>query len=183
MRRAVPLVLLVVLVLGAGIGIGLGLSEARMEKPTQPLMAESRVETHAPALSAALVLASRKIEAGTVTSGEITVQNRTGAPIRVGVCHDLFEVLLGNAAYRPSPGWELCLQYLTVPTGRSSYRVLVRATYEACTQAGGTASADSPPCSATGPPPLPAGRYQAMAFAASAQLPVPKPVAVRVTAP
>lgn len=182
MRRPVSLVLLAVLVLGAGLGIGLGLSGTPTEQSTQHLLAASTVETRTPALSAVLVVASRKIEAGAVIPGEIIVQNRTGAPIRVGTCHDLFEVLLANPTYRPSPGWELCLQYLTVPTGRSSYRVLVRAAYEQCTQAG-PPSADSPRCTATGPPPLPAGRYEAVAFAASPQLPVPEPVAVRVTDP
>lgn len=134
-----------------------------------------------PSLSATLVLSTSTVRAGGQISGKVVVENATGRDINVVVCHSLFQVLLRSTTYAPEPGWLLCRQQITIPTGRSSYPVPVLATYNECGQSGATDSfpACLPPANVM--PPLSPGMYWATTFEDGNSIPLPTPVKVRVT--
>lgn len=133
-----------------------------------------------PSLSAALVLSADTVKAGGEIPGKVVVENRTGHDInRIG-CHTIFQVLLASSTYTPMPGWLLCWQRITIPTGQSSFPVYVRAAYSECSQAG--ASAGIPACApGSGLAPLPPGAYLATTFEEGNAIPLPAAVKVRVT--
>lgn len=115
-------------------------------------------------------------------SGRVVVENNTGRAISVYGCVTLFQVVLVNSRYRPDVGWFTCLQKLTIPAGRSGYRVTVAASYSACSQGRPWGAVRA--CLPDGrPPPLPPGDYHAVLFQVRPLVPAPPAVTVRVTAP
>jgi hypothetical protein len=134
-----------------------------------------------PSLSATLLLPTTTLRAGGEISGRVVVENLTGRDITVNGCHSIFQILLRNSTYTPDPGWELCLEQITIPTGQSSYPAPVHATYNECGQAGATGSFPaclSPPDVM---PPLPTGDYWATTFEDGNSIPLPRPIKVSVT--
>lgn len=134
-----------------------------------------------PSLSATLVLSTTTVRAGGEISGKVVVENLTGRDINFIACHSIFQVLLRSGTYTPDPGWLLCAERFTVPTGQSSYPVPVRATYNECGQTGATGGvlACSPPGNVM--PPLPPGVYWATTFEEGNWIPLPAPIRVRVS--
>src|SRR5262245_45694457 len=118
--------------------------------------------------------------AGSSMSGRLIVENSSGRAIHAWGCGTLFAVVLASRTYHPTVAWPACLQRLTIPIGRSSYRVTVEARYGQC----GPGSSDSA-IKACGPdgrmPPLPPGDYNAILFQAHDLVRAPPPVPVRVT--
>lgn len=133
-----------------------------------------------PSLSASLVLSAETVKAGAEIPGKVVVENRTGHDInRIG-CQGIFQVLLVSSTYTPKPGWLLCWQRITVPTGQSSFPVFVRAAYSECSQLG--ASPGIPACSpGSGMAPLPPGAYFATTFEDGNAIPLPAAIKVRIT--
>jgi hypothetical protein len=133
-------------------------------------------------LSVRVVLPARTMPGGSRMTGRVLVRNRTGHALHLAGCLELFQVALASRTYHPAVAWPLCLQRLTIPAGRSAYRLTVRASYSQCTQ--------SPPqgnllaCLPGGrPPPLPPGVYRARLFQFRPLAVAPAPITVRVTAP
>jgi hypothetical protein len=133
------------------------------------------------AISARLVLHSRTLTAGSSVSGHVVIENNTGHVIRTGGCYQLFQVLLVSRSYHPEPAWLQCLQFFTIPTGRSSYRVTVAASFNQCgeSRSAGGLKACLP---GGGMPPLPAGTYRAVLFQVRHLVPAPRATSIRVIA-
>jgi hypothetical protein len=119
-------------------------------------------------------LSSTKIAAGSSVSGDVTVDN-PGSPLQVSGCGQIFGAVLRSPAIPQDAVTAGCLQYFTIPSGRSVYPIKVDAIYTDCSQA-------SPPlCLPTDRiPPLPPGHYQAVIFY-SGGLPIPTPIDVTIT--
>jgi hypothetical protein len=111
----------------------------------------------------------------------VVVENNTERAIHVAGCGTLFQVALSSKRYRPAVAWITCLQVLTIPVGRSSYRMTVEARYNGCSRG---PSHDLRACLLNGlPPPLPPGDYHATLFQVRHVVPSPPPITVRVKAP
>jgi hypothetical protein len=133
-------------------------------------------------LSVRVVLPARTMPAGSRMTVRVLVRNRTGHALHVKGCLELFQVALASRTYHPALAWPLCLQRLTIPAGRSSYRVQILATYLQCTQ--GPPQDGAPSCLPGGRmPPLPPGVYHTQLFQYRPLAPAPPPIPVRVTAP
>lgn len=133
-------------------------------------------------LSVRLVLPARTLPGGSRIIGRVLVRNRTGHALHVTGCLELFQVALASRTYHPAVAWPLCLQRLTIPAGRSSYRVQIEATYRQCTQ--GPPQDGMLSCLPGGRmPPLPPGVYHTKFFQARSLAAPPAPITVRVTAP
>lgn len=133
-------------------------------------------------LSVRVVLPARTVPGGSRMTGRILVRNRTGHALHLKGCASLFQVALASRTYHPKVAWPLCLQRLTIPAGRSSYRVQILATYLQCTQ--GPPHDGAPSCRPGGRMPLLApGVYHTQFFQSLPLAAPPAPVTVRVTAP
>ena len=131
-------------------------------------------------LTAQIVLPRRTLGAGSSMAGRLVVENRTGHPLQETGCGSLFRVALTGPRYHPQIAWPQCAQRLTIPTGRSTYRIEVMSSYLAC--GNGPRTANVPACLPQGgPPPLPVGDYRATLFQSAPVVPAPAPVPVRVT--
>jgi hypothetical protein len=141
------------------------------------------LSTATPGTSPALVsvqvtLPSRTMEAGSSMPAHVVVDNRTGHVIHVKGCGSLFQLVLESSSYHPQVGWPLCLQIETIAIGKSSYPVVLTASYNGC---GPVASTLSPACLNGRPPPLPAGEYRAVLYQSSQIVSAPAPIPVLVT--
>jgi len=119
---------------------------------------------------------------GSQMTARVVVTNNTGHVIHEWGCGSLFQVALTSSSYRPDVAWLTCLQSLTIPVGKTSYAVQVRATYLSCGQ--GLERAGTKPClrGKQKMPPLPAGHYKAKLFMQVRKLgPAPPAIPVRVT--
>jgi hypothetical protein len=72
------------------------------------------------------------------------------------------------------------IQPLAIAPGTNRLPVKVITTYLACQQHGVSVSGE-PSCLSSGPPPLPAGNYDAVLVGAGLALPEPRPVPVTLT--
>jgi len=133
---------------------------------------------HPAPISARVVLPARTMTAGSSMPGRVVVENDTGRAIHTSGCLSLFQVALVSSSYHPSVSWFTCLQRFVIPTGRSSYPVTVAATYNQCGPSKPSVSRCLP---GGGMPPLPPGRYRAVLFQFRHLVPVPPPIAIRVT--
>jgi hypothetical protein len=169
----------VVVVLLAGCGAG--------HSSSVPSTASRQVVQTAPStgprsqrLSARVVLPTTTVIAGSSMSGRLVVDNNTGRALHVGDCGFPFQVALTNSQIQTGGAWAACIREFTIPVGRSSYPVPVRATYLGC---GGI---HLPACvkrnGSFASPPLPPGEYDATLLQASKIVPPPPPITVRVTA-
>jgi hypothetical protein len=122
-----------------------------------------------------LVLPSAVIRTGATLHATIEIDNRTGHAIHASGCGSPFQVLLTNMSHPGDPAWPLCLREFTIPTGHSSLKVVISASYNSCGAGSGT-----PRCTSQGLPALPLGRYQATTYESGHTIPIPAPQAVRV---
>ena len=133
-------------------------------------------------LSVRVVLPVRTLPGGSRITGRVLVRNRTGHALHLIGCGGFFAVALASRTYHPKVAWPLCRQRLTIPAGRSSYRVRIVATYSQCNQ--GPPRDGSPSCLPGGRmPPLPPGVYHTQLFQSLPLAPAPAALSVRVTAP
>jgi hypothetical protein len=133
-------------------------------------------------LSVRVVLPVRTLPGGSRITGRVLVRNRTGHALHLIGCGGFFAVALASRTYHPKVAWALCRQRLTIPAGRSSYRVQIVATYSQCNQ--GPPQDGSPSCLPGGRiPPLPPGVYHTQLFQSLPLAPAPAALSVRVTAP
>ncbi len=110
----------------------------------------------------------------------VVLDNTTGAPIELKGCGSTpdFVLALGNDSIAPEIAFPAvaCARRITVPTGRSRYRVVLEATYTSC-----NAPNELPRCPAGGGvPSLPPGDYRTVFFQAESAFPAPPPVVVHV---
>lgn len=109
-------------------------------------------------LFATLSMPTTSIASGSSVTGVVQVQNLTGHVVRPAICGPPFTIELVSPTATPTQlGSGLCLDNLKIPTGMSTYPVIVRADYISCSPP------NSPPpnCVAGQPPPLPPGLYDA----------------------
>ena len=133
-------------------------------------------------LSVRVVLPARTLPAGSHMTARVVVRNLTGHALHLIGCAGFFQVALASRTYHPVVAWPACAQRLTIPAGRSSYRVRVWATYGECTQ--GPPQDGMLSCLPGGRmPPLPPGAYHAQFFQDRPLAAAPAAIAVRVTAP
>jgi hypothetical protein len=131
-----------------------------------PIQGQPQSNIPGPKLAARLVLPTTRIKVGQSIPAQIVVINNRGAAINVIGCNGIFQVLLVSASYHPNPAWGLCAEPITIPTGTSTYPVVIFAGYNVCFG----------PCRQ-----LPTGQYQATTFELGNALPVPAPLPVEVT--
>jgi hypothetical protein len=143
-------------------------------------------------LTARVVLPARTMPGGSAMTGYVVVSNRTGHALHVTGCLALFGVALASRTYHPAVGgagwrkreaitaWPGCRQRLTIPAGRTRYRVEISASYSECTEGlpQGSPGACLP---GGGPPPLPPGDYRTQLLQSRPLAPAPAPITVRVT--
>lgn len=105
------------------------------------------------------------VPAGTTIEGIATIDNRTGAPIRMsdGTCDGWLFVGLANSrlSYEPAISGVACAPY-AVPVGVSQHPITVVTTYQSCTQTPSRATYRLPVCLAGSHdlmPALPPGVY------------------------
>jgi hypothetical protein len=133
-------------------------------------------------LSVRVVLPVRTLPGGSRITGRVLVRNRTGHALHLIGCGGFFAVALASRTYHPQVAWPACAQRLTIPAGRSSYRVRIGAAYNECTQ--GPPQDGMKSCLPGGRmPPLPPGVYHTEFFQSRPLAAAPAPVTVRVTAP
>jgi hypothetical protein len=138
--------------------------------------------TPASKVSARVVLYSRTVTAGAQLPGRVIVDNRTGHALHIHGCGDLVQVTLSSRHYHPSLTAPDCSGTLTVPSGRTTYRVRVLTSYLTCSA--GHADGSTPKCApGLTTPPLPPGTYRASLDATAGFVPAPPPIPVRLTRP
>lgn len=134
-----------------------------------------------------LVLGSTRALAGTVITGVLLVDNRSGRRItyRHPSCGDpIGGVVLTNRHFPPQFPQLTCLEVkpVVLPPGISRMPISILTRYLSCAETGSRASAHNPKCAASGePPPLPAGRYTAVLV--GSPLPTPRAVPVILRSP
>jgi hypothetical protein len=134
---------------------------------TIAVLTASCTGTHVP-LGARIVLSSTTVQAGHPISGYVEVENDNDGGVRVATCGSPFAVALGNERINPDAVWTSCLQYVTIPVGRSTWPVIVSTFYPTCEVGGGSCT-------------LPPGDYRATLLQWHQVVRAPAPVAVRVT--
>jgi hypothetical protein len=144
---------------------------------TPPSRQTATTSTPTTSVTARLTLSATTVRAGETLTGQITVENNTGDPIRVGGCASIYQVSLVGGDHQGAPPSPLCLRDFTIPVGHSTYPVKFTAAYDSCSMIGN----QSKRCPDNGHmPPLPYGEYAATTFASDDQAPRPEPVAVTV---
>ncbi|MBJ7595750.1 MAG: hypothetical protein JF886_12985 [Candidatus Dormibacteraeota bacterium] len=123
---------------------------------------------------------------GSPIPGALVISNPGGAfDLNPRGCKPEFTVVLTIGNSPPSVAWpaKCAAGAYVIPHGTTRLAVSVATTYPGCLQAGGSESR-IPPCSATGPPPLPPGVYNAVLVWSTAVPPMPAadPVSVMVLA-
>jgi len=120
---------------------------------------------------------------GSRMTAHVVLNNNTGHVIHEWGCGSLFQVALTSRTYHPDVVTLTCLQSLTIPAGKTTYAVQVRATYLTCGPGHGRAGAKACLPGKQKMPPLSPGHYKAKLFIQVRQLgPAPPAIPVRVTA-
>lgn len=154
-----------------------GPARSTTDTATPPSGHEATTSTSSPSVTARLTLSATTMRAGESLSGQITVENNTGQPIRVAGCGSTYALSLVGGDHQGPPIRHGCLQNFTIPVGHSTYPVGVLAAYDTCS----SITNQPRPCpDAGGLPPLPYGEYAATAFAGDDDAPLPTPVVVTV---
>jgi hypothetical protein len=115
-----------------------------------------------------IVLSSTTVQAGHSISGYVEVENDNDRGLRLATCGSPFAVALGNERIKPDVVWTSCLQYVTIPVGRSTWPFIVSTFYPTCEVGGGSCT-------------LPPGDYRATLLQWHQVVRAPAPVPVRVT--
>jgi hypothetical protein len=132
-------------------------------------------------LQTRIELNSTRVKAGTSIQGTLVVTNHSSSAINLTKrCEPQYGVTLTNSQFLPEYGFaDVCLGApFVIHTGVNRLPIEVGTTYMGCTMTPSTASVSSPKCTATGPPPLPDGRYEAILVGNGLPLPAPVPVTV-----
>jgi hypothetical protein len=136
-----------------------------------------------PSLTDRIVLKSSRVTAGHPIDGTLQVFNHGAAAINLTkTCLPSFVVALTNSKYRPQVAFTTACsgQPLVIASGTTRLPVKVITTYLGCHQSGPPSI--EPKCLSSGPPPLPAGSYDAvMVGSGDLALPEPQPVPVILT--
>ena len=100
----------------------------------------------------------------------------------ITACRPSYAVSLTNGAFRQQIGFRTKCSDMPFVIQHGTTRIVLNVitTYTECAEPGGTVTPSSPPCSAFGMPPLPAGTYKAL-LVWSQTVPLPKPRSVEVT--
>ena len=117
---------------------------------------------------AQIVLSSTTVRVGDSISGYVVIDNPNVSGTRVAGCGSPFAVAVGNDQIKPDVVWPTCLQYITIPFGRSKWPITVDTLLPTC-------PFDSGSC------PLPPGEYRATLLQGQHVVQTPPSVAVRVT--
>ena len=126
------------------------------------------------------------VVAGSTVSGELVIENPTGQPVRIvgSGCGPKWAVVLDSDAIPGNAAFTLeCLPSaeLVLPVGETRYAFNLSASFNFCAKETSTDPL-MPNCTATGFPPLPAGRYRAKFFEFAPGMPIPESVSIEVTA-
>jgi hypothetical protein len=131
-----------------------------------------------PHLSDRIVLSTNRITSGHIIYGSLVVMNHGTAPINLTKrCMPHFGVALSSSHYIPQMGFPADCRStpFIINPGSNRFPIGGSTTYDSC----GEASAE-PPCIDRGPPPLPAGAYDAVLIG-DGYLALPQPHPVPVT--
>ena len=132
-----------------------------------------------------LVLERTYVTSGTPIKGTLVVINRSRTPVNLTrACPPKYTVVLTNREFPPDAAFaaDCSGAPFVIAPGENRLAVTVQTTYLACTQSG-QATRRIPACTHGGqPPPLPAGRYEAVLVGSELRLPPPTPVPVILTA-
>ena len=122
------------------------------------------------------------VAAGDPLSGEVTVVNRSGAPIEGTTCGPFFAVRLRGPEAEQVVARPLCASGFTIPEGRSTYELRGTTSHSSCTLAPAP-DEDDLACAPDGTvPSLPPGTYEALLDQATPGLvPPPDPIMVTIT--
>jgi hypothetical protein len=146
--------------------------------------ASASSEPHEATISATLALPSKRIVTGSVVHATLRIVNRTGSDVTVTTCGSPFQVALVSKTYAPEIGWFGCAMRFTIPLGKSTYDVPLRASYESCGGEGTIPGQGAPlPCVGGAPPPLPVGKYQVKVYENPEVVSAPALINVRVVGP
>ncbi len=133
-------------------------------------------------LSDRIVLNSTRITSGQSIGGALLVVNHGTVPINLTTsCRPDYVVVLTSSTYTPQVAWATVCSgrpFIVAP-GTNRLPLHVITTYLGCRQ-GGPPSTE-PRCLSSGPPPLPAGDYDAVLVGDGLALPKPQPIAVTLT--
>lgn len=109
-----------------------------------------------------------RVLAGQPIKGTVVLTNTTASQIHVESCARNAWLQVGlkgrGYAYRPVSTLITCPSSIRLAPGANRFPVTVLTTYESCLQPGGESVTSLRPCTSTGPPPLPAGRYSTTVF-------------------
>jgi hypothetical protein len=104
-----------------------------------------------------------RVPAGQSIKGTVILTNTTSRRITVESCarNGWLQVGLKGHGFTFSANSSLiaCRPSIGLAPGANRFAVTVLTTYEGCLQPGGESLTSLPPCTSTGPPPLPAQRY------------------------
>jgi hypothetical protein len=143
--------------------------------------AQAQTQQEEPAISARLLVPSKKVVTGSVVQAKLRVVNDTGHDVTVAACPSPFVVALSSKTYVPLVGWLSCAMPFTIPVGTSTYDVPFRAEYSSCGGEGSIPGQGPTLACVNGePPPLPVGKYQAKLYQSTEVVRPPAPVNVRV---
>ncbi len=175
-RRGTGAAVVVVALAVAGCGSGAG----TLPRPAAPSHAGA-------AVTDSLQLDTTVSTAGPPIHGRLVVVN-PGVPLELGrgACRPRFVVVLTNRTYAPVVAWpaDCDVRPLRIGHGTTSLAFTVATTYLACQQSG-PYHATMPPCTASGPPPLPPGLYRAVVEwdrPMASTIPAPRPETVTLRA-
>lgn len=138
-----------------------------------------------PALTDHIDLDVTRVLVGERVKGTLVILNKSRKAIDLldhHGCMPSFVVVLTNRTYDPSVAFQLnCVKVpLVIRPGTNRFPISVLTTYLGCV-VGKENSASTPPCTLDGPPPIPAGRYDAVLEGdGDLALPAPQPVTVSV---
>lgn len=135
-----------------------------------------------PSLSDRMVLSSTRIASGHPIDGYLLVDNHGTVPINLTHgCRPDFVVVLTSSSYTPQVAWTTGCSGLAfiIEPGTNRFPLQVMTTYLECRQRGPVTT--EPKCLTSGPPPLPAGNYDAVLVGDGLALPKPQPISVILT--
>jgi hypothetical protein len=109
-----------------------------------------------------------RVVAGPPIKGTVVLTNTTSRYITVESCAQNGWLQVGlkgrGYTYQASTTLIACPPSIRLAPGSNRFPVTVLTTYERCLQPGGESVTSLPPCTSTGLPPLPAGRYSTTVF-------------------
>ena len=132
-----------------------------------------------------ITLAQTRVIAGASINGEAVLTNTTSKAVTVDSCaaDGWLEVGLVSKqiTFEPATPLIVCPPTIRLSPGPNRFPLTVSTSYESCFQPGGSATTDVPPCTATGPPAPPAGKYTIKVITSGLPLGTSRPQPISVT--